>query len=89
MERARGAIPALHALLTEEPRLADVLRENPELAETLARRPQLLDWPHEYRRLLSSAGRGLIPYVREGSPLLAPHILRSALRHESVRRWLL
>ncbi|MCZ9342520.1 hypothetical protein NGM37_32660, partial [Streptomyces sp. TRM76130] len=27
--------------------------------------------------------------VRDGSPLLAPHLLRAALRHEQLRQWFL
>lgn len=89
LERAKAASPGLRALLTDEPHLARPLQENGVLAETLALHPHLLNTPYEYRRLLSASGTGLIPHIREGSPLLAPHLLRSALRHETVRKWFL
>ncbi|MFF5861071.1 hypothetical protein ACFY8B_36695, partial [Streptomyces sp. NPDC012751] len=88
LEGARAANPGLAALLAREPHLTGVLESDPELTETLANHPTLLVRPHHFRRLLTDRVEDLRSQVREGSPLLAPYLLRAALRHRIVRLWL-
>ncbi|WP_037858286.1 hypothetical protein, partial [Streptomyces sp. NRRL S-31] len=88
LERARAANPGLAALLAREPHLTGVLESDPRLTETLANHPTLLVRPHHFRRLLADPVEDLRSQVREGSPLLAPYLLRAALRHRLVRLWL-
>ncbi|MFF5860568.1 hypothetical protein ACFY8B_34100 [Streptomyces sp. NPDC012751] len=90
LEAVRAASPGLDALLTREPALAERLAEQQEtpLLRTLAQHPGLLSLPHEFRRLLGPKAETLRAHLREDSPLLAPHLLRAALRHEWFRWWM-
>ncbi|MEU2227280.1 hypothetical protein [Streptomyces sp. NPDC018347] len=90
LEAVRAASPGLDALLTREPALAERLveQQGTPLLRTLAQHPGLLSLPHEFRRLLGPEGEPLRAHLREDSPLLAPHLLRAALRHEWFRWWM-
>ncbi|MFC7016202.1 hypothetical protein ACFQMH_31840, partial [Streptomyces viridiviolaceus] len=89
LSRLRTALPNLDLVLTAAPELTAVLRRDAALVQTLLDHPDLLSEPHEYRRLLSPDVERLRSLVRPGSPLLAPHLLRAALRHRNLRDWFL